>query len=277
VDIVSSVETCYRHPSRETGVSCSSCGRPICPECMTPTPVGMRCPECSRQRTKVKTAATITRGEEPVVTYILMGICVALGIGSMLSPGNWLSGGFTQLDLDFSLIGAKVADGEVYRLVTAGFLHAGIFHLLVNMYSLWILGSLLEPTMGRVRFLVVYFAGLLAGSFGGLLEQGPLDYGVGASTAIFGLMGAALVVLRKRGIDPMQSGLPLWIGINLVLTFTVSGLSVGGHVGGLIGGTLAALLMYELPDRVRSLPAVAGVVLAGCVGVAAFAAGIAVA
>jgi membrane associated rhomboid family serine protease len=235
---------------------------------MTPTPVGMRCPECSRQRTKVKTAATIRTGDTPVVTYVIMGICVALGLGSFLSGGSWASGGFTKIDINFALFGPAVADGEVYRLVTSGFLHAGPFHLLVNMYSLWILGSMLEPMMGRSRFLIVYFAGLLAGSFGALLEA-PDGLARGASTAIFGLMGAALIVLRKRGIDPLQSGLPLWIGINLVLTFTVSGLSIGGHIGGLIGGTLAAALLYELPDRVRAIPAAAAMVLAGGVGVAA--------
>ena len=270
------METCYRHPSRETGVSCSNCGRPICPECMTPTPVGMRCPECSRQRTKVKTAATIQRGEDPVSTYVIMGICVALGLGSMLSDGNWLSGGLSKLDVDFGLFGPSVANGEVYRLVTAGFLHAGPFHLLVNMYSLYILGSLLEPAIGRTRFLLIYFAGLLAGSFGALVED-PLQLTRGASTAIFGLMGAAVIVMRNRGIDPWASGLPLWIGINLVLTFTLSGLSKGGHVGGLIGGTIAAALLFELPDRVRRLPAIVPMLAAGAIGAAAVAGSLAVA
>src|SRR5947209_8365611 len=162
---------CYRHPSRETGVACSSCGRPICPYCMTPTPVGMRCPECSRQRTKVKTATTIRRGETPVVTYVLMGICVALQLGQMASgagaAGTGLSGG--SVVSNFALFGPAVANGEVYRLVTSGFLHAGFFHLLVNMYSLWILGTIVEPAVGRVRYLLIYFVALLGGSFGALL------------------------------------------------------------------------------------------------------------
>src|SRR5690349_2369246 len=158
---------CYRHPSRETGVACSSCGRPICPECMTPTPVGMRCPECSRQRTRVKTSATIRRGEDPMATYVLMGICVALGIGSLLSGGS--AAGLGTLGQRFAVNGPDVANGEVYRLLTAGFLHAGLFHLLVNMYSLYILGSLLEPAVGRARFLIIYFVGLLCGSFGAII------------------------------------------------------------------------------------------------------------
>jgi membrane associated rhomboid family serine protease len=242
---------------------------------MTPTPVGMRCPECSRQRTKVKTAATIRTGSDPVATYVIMGICIALGLGSLLSGGQATGLGDT-LAFNFGLNAPDVAGGQVYRLVTAGFLHAGVFHLLVNMYALYILGSLLEPAVGRVRYLLIYFVALLSGSFGALISD-PNHTTVGASTAIFGLMGAALVVMRNRGIDPMQSGLPLWIGINLILTFTIPGLSKGGHVGGLIGGILAAALLFELPDRVRRLPAAVPLVLTGAVGVAAVAGALAVA
>jgi membrane associated rhomboid family serine protease len=237
---------------------------------MTPTPVGMRCPECSRQRTKVKTAATIRTGDTPMVTYVIMGICVALQLGQMLSAGGGLTGtglGGSKVISDFSLFGPSVADGEVYRLVTAGFLHAGFFHLLVNMYSLWILGTLVEPAVGRVRYLLIYFVALLAGSFGALVVT-PNAPTVGASGAIFGLMGAGVVIMRNRGIDPMQSGLPLWIGINLVFSFAVPGISIGGHIGGLIGGALAAFAL-DAPDRVRSLPSAAGPLLAGAVGAAA--------
>jgi membrane associated rhomboid family serine protease len=241
---------------------------------MTPTPVGMRCPECSRQRTKVKTAATIRRGEEPMATYVLMGICIALGLGSLLSGGS--ISGLGPLGRQFGVNAPDVANGEAYRLLTAGFLHAGPFHLLVNMYSLFILGSLLEPAIGRVRFLIIYFVSLLCGSFGAILTDPNINT-VGASTAIFGLMGAAIVVMRNRGIDPRASGLPLWIGINLVLTFTIVGLSKGGHVGGLIGGVVAALLMFELPDHVRRLPQSAAMLLASAVGAAAVAGAIAVA
>jgi membrane associated rhomboid family serine protease len=210
-----------------------------------------------------------------MATYVIMGICVALGLGELFSGGGTTGLGNT-LALNFALDAPDVAGGDVYRLVTAGFLHAGLFHLLVNMYSLYILGSLLEPAVGRSRFLIIYFVSLLAGSFGALLTD-PNKLTVGASTAIFGLMGAALVVMRNRGIDPMASGLPLWIGINLVLTFTISGLSKGGHVGGLVGGVAAALLLFELPDRVRGVPQVAAMALAGAVGVAAVAGALAVA
>jgi membrane associated rhomboid family serine protease len=238
----------------------------------------MRCPECSRQRTKVKTAATMVRGDTPVVSYIIMGICVALQLGQMFSGASATGSSFggSSVINDFALDGPDVANGEVYRLLTSGFLHAGLFHLLVNMYSLWILGTLLEPAVGRVRFILIYFVSMFAGSFGALLVS-PDVRTVGASGAIFGLMGAGVMVMRARGIDPMQSGLPLWIGINLVFSFAVPGISVGGHIGGLIGGALAALAMFEVPQRIRALPALAGPLLAGVVGVAAVAGALAVA
>jgi membrane associated rhomboid family serine protease len=237
----------------------------------------MRCPECSRQRTKVKTAATIRTGGDPVVTYVIMGICVALQIGQMLSSGGGLTGtglGGSQVIADFSLFGPAVADGEVYRLVTAGFLHAGFFHLLVNMYSLWILGNLVEPAVGRLRYVLIYFVALLAGSFGALVLT-PNSPTVGASGAIFGLMGAGVIIMRNRGIDPMASGLPLWIGINLVFSFAIPGISIGGHIGGLIGGALAAIAL-DAPARLRALPNAAGPVLAGAIGAAAVVASLAV-
>jgi membrane associated rhomboid family serine protease len=253
------METCYRHPDRETGVSCSSCGRAICPDCMTTTPVGMRCPECARQRTKVRTARTLT--SDPTLTYVLIGIMVVLQLGQSLGGG---SGEIFQRG---ALYGPAVADGEVWRLVTGGFLHAGLLHLAFNMYALYILGTLLEPAIGRLRFGLIFFVSLLCGSFGALLVT-PNAPTVGASGAVFGLMAAAIVVMRNRGIDPMASGLPLWLGINLVLTFTLSGLSVGGHIGGMAGGAAAGLLLFEAPERLR-LPRVGADVLAGALGAAA--------
>jgi len=237
---------------------------------MTPTPVGMRCPECSRQRTKVKTSAAVARGEAPVATYVIIGICVALQLGEMASGANAAAGGLggSSLIQNFALFGPSVADGEVYRLLTAGFLHSGFFHLLVNMFSLWVLGTMLEPGIGRLRFVLIYLVSLLAGSFGALIVT-PHAVTVGASGAIFGLLGAGIVILRNRGIDPMQSGLPLWIGINLVFSFAVPGISIGGHIGGLIGGALAAIVLFELPDRVRRLPAIAPMLAAVALGAAA--------
>ena len=238
--------TCYRHPDRETGVSCSNCGRPICPDCMTSTPVGMRCPECARQSTKVRTMGTLTG--EPVLTYILIGINVVVGIGSLLGGGAGADS--SSLTDDGGVSQATIADGDYWRLLTAGFLHAGPFHLLTNMLALWILGSIVEPALGTWRFGLIYFVSLLCGSFGALLLS-PDSLTVGASGAVFGLMGAAAVVARNRGLNLMESGLGIWIGLNLLITFTIPNISIGGHIGGLIGGTVSALLLVELRDRAR--------------------------
>jgi membrane associated rhomboid family serine protease len=269
------VETCYRHPNRETGVRCSNCERPICPDCMTSTPVGMRCPECARQRTRARTIGASSN--EPVVTYVLIGICVAAFIGELAGGASATGGSFggSRLFEEGALRGSEVANGDYWRLVTAGFLHAGFPHLLFNMFSLWILGTLLEPAIGQLRFALIFFVSVLAGSFGALVVD-PDALTVGASGGIFGLMGAAVIVLRNRGINPLESGLGIWIGLNLLITFTVDGISIGGHIGGLIGGTLAALVLFELPSTMRVPPQAANLLCAG-LGVAAVVGAVAVA
>ncbi len=267
------METCYRHPGRQTGVSCSSCGRPICPDCMTTTPVGMRCPECARQRTRVNRGLS---ADEPIVTYVLIGVNVAVALGAFLGGGSASGGGWlgSSLLADGSVSRPAVDSGEYWRILTAGFLHAGLLHLLFNMFALYILGGLLEPAVGRVRFAVIYFVSLLGGSFGALVLE-PIARTVGASGAIFGLMGATVVVMRNRGINPMESGLGMWIGLNLLITFAIPGISIGGHLGGLAAGALAALVMFDLRDRMR-IPELVPTLLAAGIGVAAVAGAIAV-
>src|SRR4051794_27359057 len=259
---------CYRHPNRETGVSCSNCGKPICPDCMTATPVGMRCPDCSRQRTPVRTLRNVY--ENPTATYVLIGINVLMYLGTMLSGGTGSS-----VYTDLGLIGSfgdqiGVAHGQVYRLITGAFLHASILHIFFNMYILYWLGTMLEPVLGHVRFVALYFASLLAGSFGALVAA-PHSLTVGASGAVFGLMSAAFVFQRARGIDPWRSGLGPVILFNLALPFLFPNLniSIGGHIGGLIGGAIAALAMEALSQRRRGdlLPVLACVAV-GAVSVA---------
>ena len=250
---------CYRHPNRETGVSCSNCGRPICPDCMTPTQVGMRCPECAREKTQVRTLRTYDR---PVVTIALIAINVLVYFGGSTRAG-FLA--------DFGLFGPAVADGEWYRLITAGFLHGGLLHIGFNMYILWFLGNLLEPALGHLRFAALYFASLLAGSFGALVVS-PTALTVGASGAVFGLMGAAFVMQRARGMDPMAGGIGPLILLNLAIGFLPGlNISIGGHVGGLIGGAAAGWLMDQLQTRRVGgiLAPIAVCVVIGAVAVAA--------
>ena len=243
---------------------------------MTPTPVGMRCPECSRQRTKVVRARSLYSGQ-PTVTYALMAINVVVFLAELVSgvsvAGNSFGG--SKLILHGALFGPKVADGEYWRLVTSGFLHFNLWHIAFNMYALYILGNLLEPAIGHVRFALIYVVALLAGSFGALIVT-PDSLTVGASAAVFGLFGAAILELRARGVDVMQTGLPLWLGINLLFTFTFNGISVGGHIGGLIGGALAGVAIAEL-DKRRNIPRLAGPVVAVAIGVISVIGAIAVA
>jgi membrane associated rhomboid family serine protease len=243
---------------------------------MTPTPVGMRCPECARQRTKVVRARSMYGGQ-PTVTYALIAINVVAFLAELVSgvsvAGNSFGG--SQVVFHGGLFGPKVADGEYYRLVTSGFLHFNLWHIAFNMYALYILGTMLEPAIGSFRFALIYLVGLLAGSFGALIVT-PDSLTVGASAAVFGLFGAAIVELRGRGIDVMQTGLPLWLGLNLIFTFAFNGISIGGHIGGLIGGTLAGVAIGEL-DKRRNVPRMAGPIAAVVLGVISVIGAIAVA
>jgi membrane associated rhomboid family serine protease len=273
-------ETCYRHPDRETGVSCSACGRPICPDCMTPTPVGMRCPECARQKTKVvrgPSGGSSGFALSPA-TYVLIAASVAVYL-TELAAG---SGGFSiplsnSIVVDFALFGPLVAEGEWYRLATSGFIHGNLIHIGFNMVLLYFLGRLLEPALGTPRFVFLYFASLLAGSLGALiLDPNAVSYG--ASGAVFGLAGATFVIARGRGMDALAGELGFLIVINLVFTFTFPNISVGGHLGGLVAGVIcaAAIVAGERgqlgPNRslveYAVMLAVAAVSFAGAISVA---------
>jgi membrane associated rhomboid family serine protease len=236
---------------------------------MTVTPVGMRCPECARQgRTKVRTMRSMT--DEPTLTYVLIGINVVAGIGSLYGGNIGTEGG--SLTDAWAVSRGDMADGEYWKLLTSGFVHVGIFHLAFNMLALWILGSMLEPALGRLRFGLVYFVSLLCGSLGVLL-LGP-EQSAGASGAVFGLFGATIVLYRARGLSIMESGLGFWLGLNLLITFAVPNISIGAHLGGLAGGLVATFILVELGERGRvSMPVAEA--LCAAIGVGAVVASIA--
>lgn len=249
--------TCYRHPSRETGVSCSNCGRPICPDCMTTTPVGMRCPECAKQSTRVVRMRDMAAGPQLTIALIVINVIAFVAEGNVSFGGNptnslYLKGALLGSSEFPGLAGQGVAHGQWWRIITGGFLHQNLLHIGFNMYVLYILGMQLEPVLGRVRFGAVYAVSLLTGSLGSLLVT-PHALTVGASGAVFGIMGAFAVEMRMRQIPIMQGGLGGIGGlilINLVISFTLPGISWGGHVGGLIGGALAAGVL-QLGERRR--------------------------
>jgi membrane associated rhomboid family serine protease len=234
---------------------------------MTTTPVGMRCPECARQTTQVRRMRNMGTAPQVTVGLIVANVIVFIAEGSTSVNGQAAGSVFRKGALLGSsesplLVGQGVAHGQYYRIITGGFLHANLLHIAFNMWVLWILGSLLEPALGRVKFAVIYAVSLLAGSFGALLVS-PHTITVGASGAVFGLMGAAAVEMRARSIPVMQSGIGALILINLVISFTLPGISWGGHIGGLIGGALAAwVLMLGERRRAQNLA------LAGCAALA---------
>jgi membrane associated rhomboid family serine protease len=238
----------------------------------------MRCPECASQRTKVVRNPTGTPGFEATpATYILIAINVIVFLVEMAGGGGLFSSQHGKFFFDFALFGPSVAEGEWYRLVTSGFLHVNFIHIGFNMFLLLILGRLLEPALGTPRFLVLYFASLLAGSLGALIVE-PKALTVGASGAVFGLARAVFVIARGRGMNQLAGEIGFLIVFNLVWSFVGPNISVGGHLGGLVGGVVCALAIVagekgmfgrnRLPLEIAAMVAVAAVSVVGAVAVA---------
>ncbi len=240
---------CYRHPDRETGLACSECGRPICPDCVTFAAVGIRCPDHAgarggRKPVQIKPPSVrrapgmaLATGSAPI-TYALIAINVAIYLvtaeqgGGLNAPGG-------SLFYKWILFGPYVAHGDWWRLITTMFLHASVIHIGVNMLSLFFIGRPVEQYLGRVRYIGLYLVAGLAGSAGALL-QAPGVPSLGASGAIFGILGAMLI-LEWQITGRLAGQAMTWIVINLVLSFSIPNISWGAHIGGLIGGILVTL------------------------------------
>ena len=235
--------TCYRHPDRETGLSCSVCERPICTDCATFASVGIRCPEHSGKPQGVeKVTRTVRRahyeGSGALVTRTLIAINIVVYLTTVATGGGINSDRGTIYEHGV-LFGPSVASGDYWRLLTSAFMHYGPVHLGMNMLILWFVGVPLEERMGRGRFLLLYLTAGLAGAAGAILVS-PCVLTAGASGAIFGLFGAGLV-LERQGVSLFGRWLFAVVIINLAFTFGASGISIGGHIGGLVGGALAML------------------------------------
>ena len=270
--------TCYRHPGRSSGVRCARCERPICPDCMITAPVGFQCPSCVKGGPQVRTLRSLVTPPRLTQAIISVNVVVAvLALVRAAADGQTLSlfSGDNALALDYALNGGAVAAGDWWRLVTSGFIHYGLIHLGFNMFILLQLGMMLEPALGRLRLGALYLAALLGGSLGALILQPDALTG-GASGAVFGLMGAAVVGMKARGADPMASGLPMLLGINLLLTFALPGISIGGHLGGLVTGAAAGWLLFAT-DRKGKGQEAAGLAAVAALAVACAVAGLVVA
>jgi membrane associated rhomboid family serine protease len=258
------VQTCYKHADRRAGVRCQRCDRPICPSCMHQASVGFHCPECTRAAPQKVISARSLTAAKPMAALVLIAINVAvwvldLGAGATMND-------IGEIGRDGALFGPAVADGDWWRPITAGFVHAGPLHVGFNMFLLWRLSQLLEPAVKRTGFVALYFLSLLGGSLVVLLVS-PDDVTVGASGAVFGLMAATFVAMRSRGIDPFSTGIGPLLVMNLILTFAIPGISAGGHIGGLLAGGLGGLLLWEWGPRLP--PALARTVpVAACAALA---------
>lgn len=225
-----------------------------------PASVGSNCLDCARAaRPDVATRARFWSARQHLlVTMVLIGVNVAVFLWVILQDPSSLgqrgiSRGQAQLGLSADVIergvvfqfsdGSYVAGpGEWYRIITSGFLHFGLLHIAFNMYLLYMLGQLLEPGLGRVRFALLYFAALIGGSAGAMVLQ-PDGFHGGASGAVFGLMGAAFVGYSIRGVNPFSTGIGTILVLNLLITFTIPGISIGGHLGGVVAGALSGFVV----------------------------------
>jgi membrane associated rhomboid family serine protease len=257
--------TCYRHPDREAHVRCTRCNRRICPDCMIEASVGFQCPECVREgNANVRRARTSFGGrvsDDPgYVTKVIIGINVLVFLAQQASGSferHLILIGNAFDPLTGQQIG--VADGQYYRLLTAAFMHANVLHIALNMYALFLFGPPLEAALGRVRFSVLYLVSAIGGTTLSYAFSAPNQQSLGASGAVFGLLGAFFVVNRRLGRE--TSGLVVLIVINFAFSFIAPGIDWRAHVGGMVSGALVALAFVYAPRSQRTLVQAAGAVV----------------
>ncbi|UPK75095.1 rhomboid family intramembrane serine protease [Nocardioidaceae bacterium SCSIO 66511] len=259
-DAAPSTPYCYRHPDRETYIRCQRCGRPICPDCMRQASVGYQCPDCVAEGARtIRQPRTVAGGLTPtragIVSYALIAINVVVFLAQLATGGTngtvteWgamLTGTWRGSD---GAILHGVDDGGWWRIVTSGFLHLGLLHILFNMYALFLFGPMLERMLGHLRFIVMYASSLVAGSLAVYLFA---DYGTltaGASGAIFGLLGCTLVLFLKHGYD-VRFLLGL-LAINAALPLFAGGISWQAHAGGFVAGAVCGAVFAYAPQKAR--------------------------
>lgn len=252
---MSTAWTCYKHSDRPCGVRCSRCEKPICPDCMISAPVGFQCRACVKGAPPVMSIHNLTR-KRPVVTTAIIIAAVAAFLPSLTGGSGSLNEG-GSLGEYLELFGPLVADGEWWRLFTSGFVHYGLMHLGFNMAILYYLGSQIEPELGSLRFGLLYLTGLVGGALGALVID-PVALTGGASGAVFGLIPPALILLQRRGENLRASGLPALLVVNLITTFVIPGISIGGHLGGLLFGGIAGVILVDGANLTPSIRSASG-------------------
>ena len=230
---------CVNHPSIETNVRCSRCEEYICVNCMITASIGYQCPSCASDSIPVingigRNRFISNQKNTPVTKFFSISLLVVYVFQFLLGD---------ILIANFALFAPSVANGQWWLLITAGFLHGSIFHLLFNVYILWVIGSQLESIVGKINYVIIYFVSLLGGSFASYLFSPFGSYSIGASGAIFGLMGAMLVVGRKRNLDISQ--ITTLVAINVVIGFVLSGIDWRAHLGGLTAGAFITWVLLN--------------------------------
>ena len=230
---------CNYHSEKETNVKCSRCEKYICVDCMRSASIGYQCPACASDSTPVIKGINRNRfipnqKNTPVTKFLSISL-IAIFLLQELTG--------TLLVKSFALFAPLVTSGEWWRLISAGFLHGSIIHLLFNVYILWVIGSQLESIVGNIKFIIIYFVSLLGGSVASYLFSPFGSYSIGASGAIFGLMGAMLVVGRKRNLDISQ--ITTLVAINVVIGFVLSGIDWRAHLGGLAAGSFITWVLLN--------------------------------
>ena len=221
---------------------------------MIPASVGFQCPECVKEGNKdVRQARTIFGGKVTADPGWVSKVLIAVNVVAFVLQQT--VDGFTARFIDSGIL---VSDGEYYRLITSAFLHGGVFHLLLNMYALYVFGPLLEGALGRMRFTVLYFVSALGGSAASYAFSPALNQSLGASGAVFGLLGAFLVVNRRLGRD--NTAVMVLLAINVAYGFLVPRIDWRAHLGGLVTGALVALAFAYAPPKHRTLVQVLGTV-----------------
>ncbi|MFF4172095.1 rhomboid family intramembrane serine protease [Streptomyces sp. NPDC001744] len=253
---------CPRHPETETGIRCARCDTPVCPRCMTSASVGFQCPDCVRGGSGTGHAPdaqhprTLAGGRMAVDGRLVTKIVIAVNLALFLA----VQAVGDRLVDDLALIGyaylptgelAGVADGEWYRLLTSAFLHQEIPHFLFNMLGLWVIGGIVEPELGRVRYAALVLLSGLSGSVLAYLLSPQNQFSLGASGIVFGLIGAWVVLARRRRHD--MRPVVLFVALSLLLTFTRPGISWEAHIGGLVGGALVTYALVHAPRSRRTL------------------------
>jgi membrane associated rhomboid family serine protease len=240
---MTTMETCFHHPDRETGRHCTRCGRAACPDCLRAASVGSHCWECVKDSAppRAERVKRRLRGSTLPVTKTIIAINAIVYLALLARTGSF---GGTSRQADWALFAPAIAHGEWYRLVTSGFIHYSLLHIGFNMLILYQVGLVLERGAGSSRFAAIYSSSLLAGSFGALIAS-PYALTGGASGAVFGVAAAATLAMHRQGVSFWQTGFGPLLVINLVLSFIEPNVSVGGHIGGLIGGAIVAEAMLQ--------------------------------